>query len=232
MELGDCIIKSPSGWAHVQCDKLCVDCEASINAGLLPVDRNYDSEDSSAGAFPLGLGSGSAAALEPLGDVHVVGTSSGATAANLPNPLGAETRDDGGAASGDPGDSSQLSHAIQVARPPVFRSGEAKKTAEQEDFISHEPRRGDIVRGNARAGCGKTTTASWLCGAIIEREPRARIGYFVFGKKAQEEATGGGKFDKNCVAVYTSHAFAKKLCGPDENVRYSVGTELVGSVHV
>ena len=79
------------------------------------------------------------------------------------------------------------------------------------DFIPHP---GDIVRVNVRAGCEKTATAALICNTILKRQPTARIAYFVFGKKAKQEATDSKKFKMENVCVMTTHAFAKKNVYP------------------
>ena len=65
------------------------------------------------------------------------------------------------------------------------QSESAQYTAEQEDFRDYAGSRGEIIQGNARAGCGKTTMAAVLCARLLERDPQARVCYLVFGKKAQ-----------------------------------------------
>ena len=65
------------------------------------------------------------------------------------------------------------------------QSESAQYTAEQEDFRDYAGSRGEIIQGNARAGCGKTTMAAVLCARLLERDRQARVCYLVFGKKAQ-----------------------------------------------
>ena len=66
-------------------------------------------------------------------------------------------------------------------------------------------------RKRAVAGAGKTTTAVLLTRRLLQAEPDTHILYLVFNKKAREEALN--RFPKE-VAVFTSHALAKKHCWP------------------
>jgi hypothetical protein len=45
----------------------------------------------------------------------------------------------------------------------------ASYTIEQKEFCDHIAQKGDIIRGNARAGCGKTTAAALLCKKTCDR---------------------------------------------------------------
>eukprot|EP00397_Hematodinium_sp_SG-2012_P007867 GEMP01007918.1.p1 GENE.GEMP01007918.1~~GEMP01007918.1.p1 ORF type:complete len:846 (+),score=213.80 GEMP01007918.1:132-2669(+) len=87
-----------------------------------------------------------------------------------------------------------------------------RMTAEQKQFVEYRPQPGEIVRGNARAGSGKTTIAALLANAILEWHPRrqhTRIGYFVFGRKAMVDAVTSAKFPKQ-VIISTTHSYAKR----------------------
>lgn len=89
-------------------------------------------------------------------------------------------------------------------------------TDEQKEFLDYVPQPGDVIRGNARAGSGKTTIAALLCDTILNRDPSAKIAYFVFGKPAQQDALK--KIDGSRVCVETSHAFAMRLVFDPKNL--------------
>ena len=72
------------------------------------------------------------------------------------------------------------------------QSESAQYTAEQEDFRDYAGSRGEIIQGNARAGCGKTTMAAVLCARLLERDPQARVCYLVFGSCRLKSAAAWG----------------------------------------
>ena len=100
--------------------------------------------------------------------------------------------------------------------PPkqTCRNVSCKYTVEQEDFaitsqalaISYGSTRGQDVENN---DCSLTLLK------IIERDPHAQIGYFVFGKKAAQEARKRREFNATNVSITTTHAFAKKEIARD-----------------
>ena len=66
------------------------------------------------------------------------------------------------------------------------------------------------VRGNARAGSGKTTMARLLCETHLKKHRYDSIAYFVFGKINADEAQSSGKFNQGRVAIRTTHSLAKE----------------------
>jgi len=87
-------------------------------------------------------------------------------------------------------------------------------TAEQKRFVKYWPAKGEVVRGNARAGTGKTTTAAIIADEWVKRDSGVRIGYFVFNTDAKNDAMKSNKFPKNHVDIMTTHAFAIKHVFP------------------
>lgn len=84
-------------------------------------------------------------------------------------------------------------------------------TKEQKRIVEHQPSRGDVIRIDALAGCGKTTTC-----AFVSRQANERLGdnckqlYVVFNNSAMSEARASHKFPKNC-DIRTSHSLAKRI---------------------
>ncbi|CAD7969491.1 unnamed protein product, partial [Amoebophrya sp. A120] len=90
------------------------------------------------------------------------------------------------------------------------------------DFVPPNP--GDNIRAEALAGCGKTTTASLIVDAWRKRVPGVRLGYFVFNKQAEQDAKNSGKFPKQSVQIWTTHAFAMfRLLGLAEGKQRPIG---------
>jgi hypothetical protein len=93
-----------------------------------------------------------------------------------------------------------------------------RPTREQQELADFVPPPGALVRGNARAGSGKTTMAALLCDTIRKREPHAKILYLVFGKPNEEDAKASQKFGPH-VTIKTTHAFAKqRVVGRDRTL--------------
>lgn len=184
-------MNAPAGWSHVACPGLQDDTDSAIEAGLRPVPRR-DPE-------PRTITAPAALPAAP----HVC------TSAGAAEPSGEE-----------PGADVPLPGTLRVPNPepkPRFRNAKARYTIEQEEIVNHvgSAKPGDIIRINARAGGGKTTTAALLCSKIVEQRSAARVAYFVFGKKAEEEAKASGKFSGGDICIMTTHAFAKKAVFPE-----------------
>ena len=80
-------------------------------------------------------------------------------------------------------------------------------TEEQLKVLDFQPNPGQILRIEAVAGAGKTTTSVKLADRLLQARSDIRILYVVFNEKAKQEASA--RFDKR-VLVSTSHALAKK----------------------
>ena len=93
-------------------------------------------------------------------------------------------------------------------------SFQGRLTEEQKAIVNYLPQPGQVIRVNALAGAGKTTTIAILSHNLVARLGRlpqrapARLLYIVFNKSAQQSARQSGKFPKD-VEIMTSHAFAK-----------------------
>ncbi|CAE7604804.1 fbh1 [Symbiodinium sp. CCMP2456] len=105
----------------------------------------------------------------------------------------------------DPG----LSNAGGHAPEPLSETSKPQKclTEEQLKVLDFQPNPGQILRIEAVAGAGKTTTSVKLADRLLQARSDVRILYVVFNEKAKQEASA--RFHKR-VLVSTSHALAKK----------------------
>ena len=101
------------------------------------------------------------------------------------------------------------------ATPPC-----AGTTQEQNDIVSYVPSKGELIRVEALAGCGKTTTIAMICDRIVTRQKRTSdtrgVLYVVYNKKAQMDALHSGKFKKE-VDIRTAHSVILSALGGRSN---------------
>jgi superfamily I DNA/RNA helicase len=89
-------------------------------------------------------------------------------------------------------------------------SSDTSWTKEQRAIFEYVATPGDLIHVNALAGCGKTTAIALLCNKIMQRDPRSRILYLVFGNRAKEEARNSNMFPKGGMMIETTHSFARR----------------------
>ena len=97
-------------------------------------------------------------------------------------------------------------------------------TQEQKDIINTVHNDEPIIKINAYAGTGKTTTLVEVVKEIRNTNPSCNILYLVFNKLMAKEASN--KFAGLNVQCYTAHAFAlKRICLAGTNVKVLSGSD-------
>lgn len=210
IEKGHCIKYGGGGWVHVRCrgdelresEEVLTDAfipqapsRAALEAGpaqkavgLLKSGREQDDDEASV----AGDSENDSDYCEDDGDdIKPSASCFSATGANIVTQSGPSS-----------GESSYESDG---------EDGLGRLTKEQRRIVEHQPSQGDVIRIDALAGCGKTTTC-----AFLSRQVNERIGdgckqlYVVFNNSAMAEARASHKFPKNC-DIRTSHSLAKRM---------------------
>eukprot|EP00392_Amoebophrya_sp_AT5.2_P001084 g1086.t1 len=198
IEVGDCIEKHVNGWQHVNCPLCGGGGEEAITAALLPVARSLEEAKEHAC-----LVDSEREALRAICDVTRSGVGGGSATQLTVTPSSSSNT--------TPGPAGKAADLLRLQlQTRAFANDTDTWTIEQNNFLNSDIPLGSVVRVRARAGCGKTTMAAEYTRRFLQREPYGEVLYVVFGKKNEEEARNGGKFDLKRVEIRTSHAFAKK----------------------
>ena len=194
---GDCLINSNGKWCHTACP-IRVTVPKSLGGGAASADFRGKAAEKAIRKALLPWGREPLLRTHPAAPLAIGGA---ASSSHVPPPQG------GAAASS--AYSHHHDHQLALYSNPASSPKRPPPTAEQQALLDYVAAPGELIRANARAGSGKTTTAAMLSNELLRRDGQTRILYVVFNKKAEQEAKTSGKFDAEAVTIRTTHAFAK-----------------------
>jgi len=195
IRLGDCVLKFPSGWGHIECP-------GDNKRGLQSIENNYQKVHH----IDLFVEDGKPSSV--TSDLMEVGKRlSYYVPRQIASKFDEEDQSTSGSCIHGEGNEDDIKPPPRkLAKTEHNSCDNNHSSGEQKRILAYEPETGEVVCVNALAGCGKTTTIAHLCNEICAKDPTKKLLYLVYNKKNEHEAKESKKMPKS-TEIRTTHAF-------------------------